>query len=267
MKIEELALKQNDDGSFGHFHSMSYDNFLTTEKALRRFYFLKLDKDIPIVRKTLEYVKKCLDKELIIPDRREKVINWDVFEQLMFTSWLTIFNVFDKKVEDIKRVWTSIIEESLINDKFSYDEYQKVYRYVFGPKGTREISPSSFYMVSLLKKSLGPKAQKAYFDFIMENGIYYINSDNLYNLPLVFDSKKTICYLQAIKIISSYANPNDLTFVCKWLDDYKNSDGYWDMPNLKPDGIIFPISDNWRKLENKLKDINVYINDVYTKII
>ena len=79
MKIEELALKQNDDGSFGHFHSMSYDNFLTTEKALRRFYFLKLDKDIPIVRKTLEYVKKCLDKELIkiIRDNIENVYsNW-----------------------------------------------------------------------------------------------------------------------------------------------------------------------------------------------
>ena len=51
MKIDYLALMQNPDGGFGRFHSMNSDNWITTEKALRRFLFLNLDKDYPIVKK------------------------------------------------------------------------------------------------------------------------------------------------------------------------------------------------------------------------
>ena len=98
MKIDYLALMQNPDGGFGRFHSMNSDNSITTEKALRRFLFLNLDKDYPIVKKTIEYLKKCLYKEILLPDRREKVLNWDVFEDLMFSAWLNVFKVNDEKV-------------------------------------------------------------------------------------------------------------------------------------------------------------------------
>lgn len=58
MKIDYLALMQNPDGGFGRFHSMNSDYSITTEKALRRFLFLNLDKDYPIVKKNHRISKK-----------------------------------------------------------------------------------------------------------------------------------------------------------------------------------------------------------------
>ena len=52
-----------------------------------------------------------LAKEIVIPDRREK-LNWDVFEELMFSSWLNLFEVEDKLFNTIK--WKSVIEKSLL---------------------------------------------------------------------------------------------------------------------------------------------------------
>jgi len=262
MNLEELGRLQHPDGGFGRFHSMSSDNYLTTEKALRRFWFLNLDNNHPIVSKCLDYVKKCLYKELITTDRREKVINWDAFEELMFSSWLTLFKVEDEKVISTKLKWKTVIENSIIDNKLDYLEYKKQYRLMFGKQGQREISPSSFYMVTLLTDILSPIAKQAYFNFIMEKGIYYIYDKNLYELPKIFDSKYTISYLIAIKLIAPYAGKNDLEYVKIWLDNNRTPKGDWEMPSIKPDGIVFPISENWRKRENKKRDINLFINDV-----
>ncbi|HHU23950.1 MAG: hypothetical protein PHG08_08870 [Bacilli bacterium] len=262
MKKEELAKIQNPDGGFGRFHSMSTNSPITTEKALRRFWFLNLNKDYPILSKCLEYVRKCLYKEIVIPDRREKVINWDVFEELMFSSWLNLFKVEDEKVSSIQLQWKSVIENSIIDNQFDYTEYKKQYRLLFGNKGLREISPSNFYMVCLLKNMLTPSAKNAYFQYLMEKGIYYIYDKNLYELPKAFDSKSTISHLIAIKLVADYAEENELDFVKDWLYGNRNSNGQWEMPSLKPDGVVFPVSDNWRKGENKKSDINRFIKDV-----
>ncbi|HHU81309.1 MAG TPA: hypothetical protein GXZ35_08325 [Acholeplasmataceae bacterium] len=264
MKIEYLASIQNIDGGFGRFHSMSSDRSITTEKALRRFWLLNLNKDNPIVNKCLNYVKKCLYKEIIIPDRREKVINWDVFEELMFSCWLNLFQIEDEKVSSIKQKWKDSIEQSVIDNKFDYTEYKKQYRLIFGNQGLREISPSNFYVVSLLTNTLCPPVKRAYFKFVMEKGIYYIYNNNLYELPLIFDSKNTIYYLLAIKFIAPFSKENDLNFVKEWLDNNRTSKEMWEMPNLKPDGIVFPTSENWRRSDNKISDINTFINDVFS---
>jgi len=262
MKIEYLRAMHNPDGGFGRFHSMSGDKAITTEKALRRLWFLNINNDHPVVKKCLDYVKKCLDKEIIVPDRREKVINWDVFEELMFSSWLNLFKIKDEKVTTNQLKWKQVIEQSINDGKFDYSEYKKQYRQMFGNIGLREISPSSFYMVCLLTDVLTPLAKQAYFYFIMEKGIYYIYDKNLYELPKLFDSKATISYLIAIKLIAPYASENELNFAKMWLEENRTSKGDWEMPSIKPDGIVFPLSENWRKLENKSADINRFINSV-----
>jgi hypothetical protein len=267
MNIEELLLKQHEDGSFGRFHSMSRENSLTTEKVLRRCFFLNLDKDHSLLSKCLEYLKKCLNHEIMIPDRREKVINWDVFEELMFSAWLHNFRVTDEKVIAIQQLWAQVIENSVIDGKFDMNEYKKQYRLVFGKKGLREIDPASFYMVSLLRDGLNVNAKQAYFQFILKQGIYYIYHHTLSEVPRIFDSQYTINYLIAIKLVAPYASSkDDLRFVRAWLDENRSVNGHWEMPDLKPDGFVFPRSDNWRKYEHKLADINSFIHEILFEI-
>lgn len=263
MKIDYLMSIQNPNGSFGQFHSMSNTSKLTTEMALRRFYFLNLDKEIPIVDKCLDYVIKCLYKEIVIPDRREKVINWDVFEELMFASWLNLFYINDNKVNQIQSIWVDVIEKSFINNEFNIEEYKKQYRSTFGKQGLKEINPASFYMVCLLKNKLSKGASEAFFQYVMKNGIYYICGNNLFDLPNIFDRKYTINYLNAIKLISPYSiQKEELNFVRDWIHKNQSQDGYWHMANLKADGIIFPRSNDWRNKMNKLNDIKAFITEI-----
>lgn len=262
MKIEDLINHQKHDGSFGPFHSMSKDNQITTEKALNRFYYLGLDKDNPIVDKTLSYVKKCFDGLVEISDRKEKVIQWEVFEKLMFATWLVIFNVEDNKVKKLQSMWTDIIIQSIVDNKFNVDLYKANYQRNFGKlkSGQRVIDPTSFYMVNFLRNQLDERASLAYFEYIMEQGIYYIYKENLYELPKVFNHKNTIFYLIAIRLAAPYVKDEvRLDFVKQWLYKNQADDGFWYMENLKTDGIIFPTSSSWRSKKNKLNDIRNFI--------
>ena len=115
-------------------------------------------------------------------------------------------------------------------------------------------------MVNFLRNQLDEYTSMAYFEHIMEKGIYYIYNKNLYELPKVFDNKNTIFYLLAIRFAASYArNGEKLNFVKRWLCDNLAQDGFWHMENVKTDGIIFPTSSSWRIKENKLSDINNFI--------
>lgn len=269
MTLEKIKTLQKEDGSFGPFHSMSKTSPITTEKVLRRLYFLEVDKDNEILLRTLEYIKKCLYREIEIPDRREKVTHWDVFLDLMFSSWLVTFDYKDSKVEKIISQWVNIISNSIINNEFCFEKYKDNFEIEFGKlkSGMRAIDPTNYYMVTLLKNSLNENDKNAYFNYVVKKGIYYIYGESLVNEPTTFFSPKTIYYLYAIKLASAY-NKNSMLFqrVKIWINEHKSSDGYWYFDNIKPDGIIFPFSKNWQKKQNKLEDIKKYMHEILSNL-
>ena len=69
----------------------------------------------------------------------------------MFASWLNIYDVIDDKVNTIKQTWKKVIECSIIDNEFDYNEYKVQYRTTFGLNGRREISPAIFIWLFLLK--------------------------------------------------------------------------------------------------------------------
>src|SRR5690606_1021550 len=139
-------------------------------------------------------------------------------------AWLKLFNYRDSLIEKVISRWKNIIEKSVVFGKIDYEEYKKQYRLEYGRSGVREISISNFYMVCLLKDVLDEDIKSAYFNYVMEKGIYYIYDNNLFELPHNFDSKQTINYLVAIKLISFYANKGDLDFVYEYLMKNRNED-------------------------------------------
>lgn len=263
MKLENFYSKQLQDGSFGYFHSMSINSSITTEKFLRRCMFLNVDKTNPYLNKTLNYLQKCLNRDCEIPDRKEKVIQWHNFEDLMFSSWLVIFDDINDKVQTIIDLWVNLIESSIENNQFSFELYKLNYQKQFGKlnRGQRVIDPTNFYVVTLLKNRLKETISKSYYEYIMDKGIFYIYGNNLRKLPDEFDNRWTIYYLYAIKLASSY-NTSYLKIVKKWILDHRANDDYWYVKKIKADGNIFPFSDNWKRQEAKLNDIKIFMNDI-----
>ena len=266
MNINKLATLQNPDGGFGYFHGMGASwRDVTTEKALKRMYFLGLDPSRLLLRKTLDYLNKCLSGEAKIPDRVEKVINWELFSELMFSGWLAFFDCLTEKARLIREKWREGIEAAVKEGKFNYHEYELAFQNVFGRKKAREriLNPASFYLVALLKNHLSPEAAEAYCEYLLETGVYYIYSKPLRPLPGELADIRSFYLLEAVKLIAVYASDKrKFAYVWEWITRGRHPDGNWYLGELKADGMIFPVSGSWRDRVNKTRDVTRYLNAV-----
>ncbi|MGI6537913.1 MAG: hypothetical protein ACOX22_06190 [Caldicoprobacterales bacterium] len=102
----EIIELQKDDGSWGYFHTLSNPskrNPITTEQALRRLEILGYTiNDKPII-KAVSYMQDCLAGKKSIPDRREKLHDWDIFTALMLSTWIRRFTKNDYNANDIAK--------------------------------------------------------------------------------------------------------------------------------------------------------------------
>jgi hypothetical protein len=87
----EIIELQKDDGSWGYFHTLSNPskrNKITTEQAIRRLEILGYTINDKPIAKVVSYMQDCLTMKKELPDRREKVHNWDIFTSLMLSTWI-----------------------------------------------------------------------------------------------------------------------------------------------------------------------------------
>ncbi|MDD4112613.1 MAG: hypothetical protein PHC56_06225 [Herbinix sp.] len=272
-KIIEL---QRDDGSWGYFHTLSNptkQNPITTEQAMRRLEILGYTIDDEPISKVVSYMQDCLVGKRTIPDRREKLHNWDIFTELMLSTWIRRFTKNDNNANNVAKKWAEIISSALdkgIYDNDSYiDTYKKVFR--LPPRGGRLLDFVNFYPISLVVDLLDDKIALALMDYIIHHktGIYYIYGEQLSILPSEFKSKEASRYLAAIELLSEYRNlgcNEKLMFVVDWLNINKEQEEGWDMGPTVKDGVKFPLSDSWRSRELRIKDCTHRISELIENI-
>lgn len=272
---KEIINLQNKDGAWGYFHTLSEPgkNPMTTEQALRRLEILGYTINDDCIQKSVEYMTKCLDRKLQTPDRHEKTCNWDIFTDLMLSTWIRRFTKDVSAANKAANDWASIISFAFSSGSYSNENYALACNHTFSKKvwGNILVDFVNFYKVSLASDCLDIKTEKLVFDYILnyENGIYYMGIDRpAYKLPEVFESKDTIRFLRLIELFSGYKNNlYKLDYVVNWLNDNKNQDDKWDMGLKAKDNISFPLSDSWRTKENRVNDCTYMINNLLDKII
>jgi hypothetical protein len=267
---KEIIDLQKDDGSWGYFHSLSNpsrENRMTTEQALRRLEILGYTIDDEPIAKAVSYMQDCLTGKKAIPDRREKVHNWDVFTALILSAWIRRFIKDDCDANAVAEKWTEIISIAFKNGVYDNELYVEAYKRVhqLPPKGGRLLDFANFYHVSLLSDTLDDGTASALVDYILqhETGIYYVYEKQISILPQIFESKDASRYIAAIELLARYRNPGckeKLMFVVEWLNANKGREGYWDMGAAAKDGVLFPLSDSWRSKELREKDCTYRIS-------
>ncbi len=265
--FEKLKELQKPNGGYERFHSMSKTSPITTEHALRKCMYSGMTKEDVFLKLLINYVTSLLHEKEPFPDRVEKVIDWTVFTRLMYSAWLKIFEVDDHKAREVIIQWQQVVEHASNSGLFDMNQYNFEYNQVFGKpkKSERYINPANFYVVNLLHNELSIKANEAFFNYIMDNGIYYVYNCNLWKLPSSFDSNTTINYLMAIKMASRYCNCKDkLLFVKEWIMKHRSDDSFWYTKNIKQDGYIF--DGNWRRKEEKANQVRHFFNDIMSSI-
>lgn len=259
----DILQKQKDDGTWGNqFHSLALPNNrypLTTEQALRRLKILGFTLEDEPIQRAVSCIVSCLRGERKIDNYSEKGHDWNLFTKLMLSTWIRQFDSGNEDAIVFAKHWANIIEQAFVNGVYDHDTYINAYIREFNsvPKGGREIDFADFYHLNLIQGLLSEKTEECLLDYLInkQDGIYYIYSNTINEVPTVFASIETSRYLAAIEILSGYKLAKEkLGFVVKWLEQNRDANGQWDLGTKVKDGIYFPLSDSWRKEETRKAD-------------
>lgn len=270
---DKITALQRPDGGWGRFHSMARPtpaDPLTTEKALRRLLALGLTKDDAPIKKALAYMRGALSGAVTLPDRREKVINWDFFEKMMLAAWIKKFCPDDAQAAETANFWASLIAASFSSGGFSAETYEKEYRRRI-PKlnsGERPIAVCQFYMVTLLPRALDAETEAKFFGYALQNptGVYYVYDKPVSVLPENFCGAEAVRYLAALEYLSDFScAPKRLNFAADWINANR-ADGGWDLGADSKDGVYLPLSESWRSADARKADCTAFVGRVLSKI-
>jgi hypothetical protein len=269
-----LAL-QHDDGSWGHFHTLSNPTKaqpMTTEQALRRLRYLGFSNEDEPIRRAIHYMEANLvNSEPTV--FHEKKHDSKIYGDLMFATWLRLFEPDNKLALTIAKKWAAIIEAAFADGTYSHDAYIVAYEAAIGKK----LNPKAgcltnfvvFYQVVLLQGMLAPGTERLVLNYILDypTGMVYIYNKPLRDLPEAFASKQANHYLAAIELLAGYAGAvNELKFVAEWLINNQGNDGLWDMGAVAKDGIHFPLSESWRNPANRKADCTYRVSGILKQL-
>lgn len=253
--VDQILSQRREDGLWGNFHTLSCPvtgkNY-TTEQAIRRLYYLGYTAEDEVIQRVLKRMEQCIKGELDIDNYLEKKHDWVFFEKLMLAAWLRIFEPQNETALEVAYQWAQIVEKAFASGSYSVADDIAAFTQWKGrkPKSGFETGFGMFYHAALLPGVLSPKTEDLFLDYYLSkpDGMYYIYDKPLNQLPEVFASRKSSCYIAAIEVLFRYDLAKEkLTFVIDWINANRNENGKWDFGEKAKDGVYFPLSDRWDK--------------------
>lgn len=272
--VQQILSIQQDDGSWGHFHTLSQPTKqqpMTTEQALRRLRILGLTKDDEPIARTLVY----MEHNLLRPYPtvfHEKKHDSKTYGDLMLAAWLRLFDPDNNVALSNAKKWAKVITCAFQSGEYSHSEYVVAYEAEFtnlNPKAGCLADFVVFYQLALLPGLLSHDIESSMLDYVLlhQRGIVYLYDSRLDTLPEQFASRKASRYLSAMELLSDYSlAPEKLGFVVDWLKSQQDDNGLWDMGSTVKDGIHFPLSDSWHKIEYRKKDCTSRVKRLLDKL-
>ena len=245
---------------------------MTTEQALRRLRILGLTKDDEPIARTVAYMERNLAQPFPTVFH-EKKHDSKTYGDLMLAAWIRLFDTNNEAALVIAKKWARIISAAFQNGAYSHTRYVTAYEAEFvklNPKAGCLADFVVFYQLALLPGLLEHDVESAMLDYVLahERGIVYIYGGPLTDLPETFQSLKASRYLAALELLAGYGTASQkLGFATKWLLDNRSDGGEWDMGAAVKDGIHFPLSDSWRKPEDRRRDCTVRVEKLLNRLI
>ncbi len=271
---KQIIALQESDGKWGYFHSLSqfYNAPMTTEQALGRLERLGYTMEDECIQKAVAYMDDCLTGKNTIPDRREKVHDWDIFTSLILATRIRRFTKDNQNANKIAGKWAGVVSSAFASGTYNRDEYVSAYYDILGmkPNGGRLIDFVNFYPISLLSDCLDEQTECAVMQYVLDrdDGIYYIYDNKLAILPPSFESKNASRYLAAMELLVKYKYAkHKLDFVADWLNSNRNENDKWDMGKSVNDKVYFPLSDDWRRKEIREADCTERIERLLKELL
>jgi len=272
--VQQILAFQQADGSWGHFHALSQPTNkrpITTEQALRRLRILGMTKDDEPIARALAYMEHNLLQQHPTVFH-EKKHDSKTYGDLMLAAWIRLFDSNNNAALIIAKKLAKVITCAFQSGEYSHTAYVAAYELEFtklNPKAGCLTDFVVFYQLALLPGLLSREIESSMLDYVLihQRGIVYIYNNRLDALPKQFASREANGYLAAIELLSNYSlAPEKLGFVVEWLKNQQDENGFWDMGSAAKDGIHYPLSDSWQKIEDRKRDCTSRVRQLLDKL-
>jgi len=268
--VKRVTDVQWDDGSWGSFHSLSMTIAkTTTEIALRRLYYLGLDKSDDSIIRAINYMESFLKGEICLRDRVEKKHDWKLLTTLFVSTWILRYDCKNEMALSIATKWANTINESFVRGQFDSNLYRKAYLHYLKPETGKHVwQVENFYVVSIVRGLLDSSIEKDFLKYIINygSGIYYMYDKPLCEIPDISNARNFVRYLMTLDFLLDYESAKELLVPnIKSIISSQNSMGEWDLGSQANNKVLFPFSNSWKSSQNRIIDSTLFILRILTK--
>lgn len=253
----ELAREQGLDGGWGRFHTQDTSiraRFPTSERAIERALALGLDRHDLVLRRAAGFMELVLRGEADWADRAEKSETWYEAKKVITAGMLALVDPANELLRPVWELWTAVARESLADGTHSLERENAAFRRMTGAAFKRGYL-HSVYVLSLLG-SRGPELLPGLSQAILEwiwssrSGIGYIEADLKNPSPARLEP-----WVRSLEVLSSFPGWRECARgAADWLWARRRDDGLWDFGRGMKTGFWFPLSDSWKRRENRAID-------------
>jgi hypothetical protein len=270
--VELLRSSQRPDGTWGRFHSQDTtikQRFPTTESAINAALDCGLDAQSPILARLLPALIDYVEGRSLWPDRPEKHDNplaWPIWVRHFSAANLALIDDRHPVLEGFWQLWAEVLEAA-----FGAGEYdrQREIAALNRLLDCRMKNPVPFHVwhplliLSATSNRLPAELERAMLEHLLDSpaGIYYVCEGAISALPEI-GSKPFYSWLHAHRLLSRFDLWKDVCAdAVNWIWGQRTADGLWDLGRrvARKPYTCFPLSESWRRQENRIIDSTVEV--------
>ena len=263
-QIRMLVGEQQTDGSWGQFHSRdstSKQKIITTEVGVERALALGLDAAHPALSNAARYIINVMEGRLEFPDRHEKNDRWSLGMRLFLASTFSRIHPHHAALEQDRRLWLEITQRTFQSGNYDAADEIRAHAALTGArvKDSNLVLDNryTFNILGSVEGMLSTELERILLGWLWNRpeGIMYLgvplNEDPPVHAPGQFDR-----WLASLEMLARLF-PQWIHVAgdaLDWIWSQKNEEGYWDF-GPRPNYLSYmPLSDNWRKQNNRVFD-------------
>lgn len=269
-RVRELAEAQLPDGTWGRFHSQDSrvkSPIPTTEFAIRRALALGLDRRSPVLQRASGFIQAHLRGEITWADPPEKHDDPRVFPyniRSVSAAMLALIEPEHPLLDPLWDKWAGLVEAAFAGGE--YDAQAELARHqALSGIPSRRLAPFHIYypllILSATRRRLAADLEARMVAFLLRkpDGIYYVNSRRMDVFP-GFQDKKIVSWLNGQEVLARFAAWKAFApALLKELWGGRAEAGLWDLGKGTGHWDDLPLSESWRRIENRVIDSSVKV--------
>ncbi|MBN2004217.1 MAG: hypothetical protein JXA21_12750 [Anaerolineae bacterium] len=267
------------DGTWGRFHTQDSrlkQPFPTTEVAIAIALDSGLDKHTLLLQKTIGTIVEYVDGETVWPDTPEKHENplaWYVWGRHFSAAVLALIDRQHPRLDEFWNLWAEAMRAAFHSGSYDRQKEIEVLNLLLECRMKNPVPFHKKYPLLILSATnnrLPEALERQLLDFVVNSpeGIYYVYAKTIHAPVPPILSKDFWHWFQAHKLLSRFPLWRTMSEdAVNGIWAQRTGDGLWDLGGkiARKPFTSFPLSEAWRRPENRLIDSSVEILTLLSK--